>query len=66
MRFSSAYQGKKVALVTNTNETIIYTIPSDYARYNVMNPDGWTTAGLSGKDLAVGPNLRRKVALGYV
>ena len=67
MRFSAAYQNNtKVALVTNTNETIIYTIPKTYVRYAAINPDGWTTAALSGKDLAVGPNLRRKVALGYV
>ena len=67
MRFSAAYQNNtKVALVTNTNETIIYTIPKTYTLYGIIDPDGWTTAGLSGKDLAVGPNLRRKVALGYV
>tara|TARA_R110000824_G_C14902595_1_gene645630 strand:- start:43 stop:681 length:639 start_codon:yes stop_codon:yes gene_type:complete len=66
LRLSAAYQGEKIALVTNTNETIIYTVPEEYVRYNVVNPDGWTTAALSGKDLAVGPNLRRKVALGYI
>ena len=66
MRFSAAYQGKTIALVTNTNDTILYTIPAEYVRYATINPLGWTTTALSGNDLAVGPNLRRKVALGYV
>tara|TARA_R110001583_G_scaffold103108_1_gene250095 strand:+ start:81 stop:722 length:642 start_codon:yes stop_codon:yes gene_type:complete len=67
LRLSAKYQNNtKIALVTNTNETIIYTVPKTYVKYTAINPDGWTTAGLSGKDLAVGPNLRRKVALGYV
>ena len=66
MRFSAAYQGKTIALVTNTNDTILYTIPAEYVRYATINPLGWTNTALSGKDLAVGPNLRRKVALGYV
>ena len=66
MRFSAAYQDKKIALVTSTNDTIIYTIPKEYQKYIAIQPDGWATAALSGKDLAVGPNLRRKVLLGYV
>jgi hypothetical protein len=66
LRLSASYQGEKIALVTNTNDTIIYTVPEEYDRYNVVNPDGWTDSALCAKDLAVGPNLRRKVALGYV
>jgi len=68
MRFSSHYAKETIALVTNTNETVLYTIPDGHKHnnYDIINPIGWTTAALSGKDLAVGPNLRRKVALGYV
>ena len=68
MRFSSHYVKQTIALVTSTNDTILYTIPDGHKHnnYDIINPIGWTNTALSGKDLAVGPNLRRKVALGYV
>jgi hypothetical protein len=62
MRISSGYHGDPIALVTDDNRTIIYTIDhKGEGNADVMQP----VAGLSGYNMAVGPNLRRKVALGY-
>ncbi len=62
MRISAGYHGDPIALVTDDNRTIMYTIAHKGAgNADVMQP----TAGLSGFNIAVGPNLRRKVALGY-
>jgi len=64
IRISAGYHGDKIALVTDNNQTIIYTINHRGAAHNhtvAHTPD----AGLSGFNMAVGPNLRRKVALGY-
>jgi hypothetical protein len=60
MRFSAEYHGKKMALVTSDNLTILYTITYKAAASSTV-----IAPTLSGYNLAVGPNLRRKVALGY-
>jgi len=78
IRISSGYHGDKIALVTDDNRTILYTINHRGATHShtvAMTPDRIPgaagtkradgSAGMSGFNIAVGPNLRRKVALGY-
>ena len=68
MRISAGYHGTTMALVTNDNRTIIYDITVKGAASSTTIKPKQLAAGvtpLSGFNTAVGPNLRRKVALGY-
>ena len=63
MRISAKYHGQKLFLVASDGQTIGYTIAhKGAASADIMLP----TAGLSGFNMAVGPELRRKAALGYL